>query len=95
MVSTINRFITEINGLGLPGGTTTSFVAKLNAAIDAFDASDLTTACASVGAFVNHVKALSGKKLTLAQANGLLAAAVQIRRYSDAAETCRGTGGPR
>ncbi|HET9846985.1 MAG TPA: HYR domain-containing protein [Candidatus Dormibacteraeota bacterium] len=63
------------NNLG-PGKSLTD---KLDATIAAFNASDQTTACATLQAFINEVQAQSGKKLLSDQATYLTSAANQIR----------------
>ena len=70
--STIEGFISEIEGLGLPRGTAHSLVAKLKNVLDGFDAGDRVTACAQPDAFAHHVRAQLGKKLTESQAKFLL-----------------------
>jgi hypothetical protein len=64
---------------GVRSGIIRSFDSKLMAALGALEAGDLTAACGSLGAFVNHVNAQTGKTLTPAQAQGLISAAVTIR----------------
>jgi hypothetical protein len=78
VIPTISGFISAVSGLGLAQGTANSLVAKLNAAVDAFTASDLATACTNIRNFNNQVEAQSGKKLTLTQADTLFAAAAQM-----------------
>jgi hypothetical protein len=48
-------------------------------AIVAGTSGDLTSACGNLGAFINQVQAQSGKKITVSQANELIAAAQQIK----------------
>jgi hypothetical protein len=66
-------------GFGLPGGIETSFVKKLEHALAALEAGDTATACSDLQDFVNHAEAQSGKKLTVAQANQIIAEALAIR----------------
>jgi probable HAF family extracellular repeat protein len=58
-----------------PNGIENAFVVKLQHAQDALAAGDPAGACADLGAFVNQTAAQSGKKLTVGQANELIAAA--------------------
>jgi uncharacterized membrane protein len=78
VVPTINTLIIGINGLGLPRGTATSLVTKLHDAIAAFNTGEVVTACRDMEAFISHVQALSGKKLTLGLAVDILETAAQI-----------------
>ena len=50
------------------------------AAIAAAKAGDLTSACGRLGAFISEVQAQVGKKISLSQANQMIAAANQIKR---------------
>lgn len=68
-----------VSGLGLPQGMTTALNTKLQAALDAYAAGDIATACASLNAFLNEVNAQAGKKLTVTQAAMLRAEAERIR----------------
>lgn len=72
----INYLIDLVYSFKLPQGTETSLITKLQHALD-----DITTgdACNDFTAFINEVNAQAGKKLTLEQANQLLAAANQIQ----------------
>lgn len=78
VVPAVSDLIGQIRALGLPDGTRASLVAKLNAAIAAFNVGELATTCMRVDDFINHVHAQSGKKITLDQAEGLLDATAQI-----------------
>ena len=66
--------------MGLPHGIETSLLSKLEAAEAALAAGDSGTACASLGAFVNEVRAQSGKKIPVADAQAAIAAAERIRQ---------------
>jgi len=79
VLSATNGLINQINALGLPNGTTTSLVAKLNDLITAFNTGDVATACADMTALSNEVNAQSGKKLTITEANDLLAVGAEIQ----------------
>jgi len=70
---------TLVESLNLGGGTSTSLTSKLDNAIDLFATGSTTTACNVVNAFVNQVKAQSGKKLTSDQADQIIADAERIR----------------
>lgn len=61
---------------GVGGG---SFSSQLNQAIAQLAAGQTQAACNDLTAFANHVKAQSGKQLTTAQANALLAQIAQIK----------------
>lgn len=68
-----------VEGMGLPDGTVTALNAKLRNALAAITAGDTAAACSALKDFINQVNALTGKKLTTAQANTLIAAAEAIR----------------
>jgi len=70
---------TTVDGLGLPAGTTTSLRTKLARALDAMSRGDVAAACNALADFISEVKAISGKKLTVAQAQALIAEANRIR----------------
>jgi FIMAH domain len=72
-----------VSGFGLPKGLTTALNAKLNAALAALDADDTAGACDSLQAFLNQVKAQTGKKLSSPQAHELTDAADDIRTQLD------------
>jgi len=65
----------DVTGAG-PGTSLRDKVKKIEADVAAGNKAD---ACADLTAFINAVKAQSGKKLTAAEANGLIADARQIR----------------
>jgi hypothetical protein len=56
-----------------------SKLANAQAALAAAQAGDLATACNLLDAFINDVKAQTGKKITLAEANQLILAADRIK----------------
>lgn len=68
-----------IDGFGLPRGLTNALGAKLDAALAALDAGNVTGACNNLQALINQANAQSGKKLTIAQANQIISAANAIR----------------
>jgi hypothetical protein len=68
-----------VSGLGLTKGLTTALNSKLNDALAALAADDTAGACDSLQAFLNQVKAQTGKKLTSDQAQQLTDAANDIR----------------
>jgi len=74
----ISTLITTVASFNLARGITNSLDAKLDAAeaiLAAARANDIGTACNQIGAFINAVQAQSGKALTVAQANQLIATA--------------------
>ncbi len=75
---TLQDIIDLIESFGLSKGTTTSLVAKLNAAATALAAGDTASARADIGSLISETKAQSGKKLTAAQASAIIADANQI-----------------
>jgi len=75
----IGSLIETVNSLDLKQGITTSLEAKLHAALNAAHANEKTTACNLMNAFINTVSAQSAKKITVDQANQLIAAAWQIK----------------
>jgi hypothetical protein len=68
-----------VSDLGLPKGMTTALNSSLGEARDAVARNDITTACNSLQAFLNKVRAQTGKKLTPEQAAELASEANQIR----------------
>ncbi len=68
-----------VGDYGLPAGTTTALRATLNVALSALAAGKTGVACQALQAFIKQVEALSGKKLTAAQADALIADAERIR----------------
>jgi alpha-D-ribose 1-methylphosphonate 5-triphosphate synthase subunit PhnG len=82
-VKAANAQITDLQksvaGLDLQEGTETSVQAKLAAALDALNAHDVVDACGSLGALINQISAQTGKKISLADAQALIATAQRIR----------------
>ena len=68
-----------VAGLDLKEGTETSVQAKLSAALDALNAHDVVDACGSLGALINQINAQTGKKISLSDAQALLATVQRIR----------------
>jgi hypothetical protein len=71
--------ISVVRSFGLEHGIATSFTSKLDAARAALRASQRQAACDSLKAFSSHARAQSGKKLTVPQANRIIADARRIR----------------
>ena len=81
-VAQLSNLISIVGNFNNPFGITNSLDTKLQNAIDALSAmkgGNASSACNSLGAFINEAQAQSGKKLTAAQANLLIASANQIR----------------
>ncbi len=78
-VTQITDLIDVTQTFNLPRGIENSLVVKLQAALAGLDA-DRSGACGSLGAFINHARAQSGKSLTVVQSDELSAAASQIRQ---------------
>jgi hypothetical protein len=62
----------------IPGGKQ-SFEDQLDNALTDVNAGNISSACVDLSDFINHVRAQSGKQLTVGQANQLISAAAQIR----------------
>ena len=75
----INDLIALVQSLGLHPGTANSLLVKLQGAASALDRGNLQAACGNLGDFLNEVNAQTGRKLTAAQANLLIAEATRIR----------------
>ena len=75
----VSNLITTVNSFGLPPAFQASFDTQLQAVQTDLTNHNSTQACRDLGAFINHVKAQSGKGLTVSQANQLLAAATNIQ----------------
>jgi predicted outer membrane repeat protein len=67
-----------VNGLPIAHGLKASLETQVHAVQADLQANNTTQACGDLGAFMHHVRAQAGKKLTTAQANQLLAAATNI-----------------
>jgi hypothetical protein len=69
----------SVAALDLQDGTETSVQAKLSAALDALNAHNVVDACGSLGALINQINAQTGKKISLADAQALIAVVQRIR----------------
>jgi hypothetical protein len=67
-----------VNAMGLASGRAQSLDAKLNAALAAIGRSQFKTAAAQLNAFLDEVRAQTGKSLTTAQAGVLTGAAQDL-----------------
>jgi hypothetical protein len=68
----------DVQRLALPQGIERSLLAKLAAAVRALDAGDQDGTCESLGAYIHQATALSGKKIDVAGAAGLIADAQAV-----------------
>ena len=75
----LDDLIALVNGLNIHQGIQNSLRAKLNAANAALAANDTATACTKLADFINECNAQSGKKLSVEQADELIARANEIR----------------
>jgi Putative Ig domain/VHL beta domain/Thrombospondin type 3 repeat len=73
----LGKLIADVQALTIENKN--GFLAKLQAARDLIAKGNNTAACGPIGAFISLAQAQSGKKLTLAQANGLIAQANAVR----------------
>ena len=71
----ISQILDLVSSSGLPRGEMTALQASLNAALTSFNAGDIPDAMGALTAFKNKVRAQAGVKLTIDQANQLMAAA--------------------
>jgi len=81
-VAQVANVINTVVTFNLQSGIENSLDAKLQnvlAALNAAQGGDVVGACGQLGAFINETTAQSGKKLTVAQSNALIAAAQRIR----------------
>lgn len=74
----IEPLTADVQRLALPQGIERSLLAKLAAAGRAVDAGDQDGTCDSLGAYIHQATALSGKKLDVAGAAGLIADAQAV-----------------
>ncbi len=70
----------RIEGFGLPRGTENGLTSKVRAALAALDRAKDAAACGSLGALANHARALRGRRLTPAQADGIVVEVGRIRQ---------------
>ena len=76
LLEALQELVAEIDAQSdIPDG----FAAKVDAALASLELGATEDACGSLGAFLNQVSALEGKKLTVEEANELTAAATEIR----------------
>lgn len=75
----IQNLIKKVESFGLSYGITNSLTVKLRHALDALNAGNTARACDNLAAFINHVSAQSGKKLTTEQATEIQTEAASIR----------------
>ena len=81
-VAQVANVINTVVTFNLQSGIENSLDTKLQNVIDALNSmsnNDVANACGKLSAFINEVAAQSSKKLTVAQANQLTAAALQIK----------------
>jgi hypothetical protein len=79
VIQAIDDLRERVASYGLQRGIGRSLDAKLEAALNAWQAGDSAGACSSLAAFLNDVRAQTGNKLSDAQAQQLSAAANDIR----------------
>jgi YVTN family beta-propeller protein len=77
--TTIADLIASVEALDLPHGIENSLLKKLTGAQKKLDAGHLHGACGKLGAFVNQVRAQSGKKIDADDADELIAEATAVR----------------
>jgi hypothetical protein len=77
--TTIADLIASVEALDLPHGIENSLLKKLTGAQKNLDAGHLHGACGKLGAFVNQVRAQSGKKIDADDADELIAEATAVR----------------
>jgi hypothetical protein len=75
----LGDLITAVTNLSAKEGTTMSLLAKLQTALARVQANDAASACGTLAAFINEVTAHSGKDISVADADALIAKATQIR----------------
>ena len=78
----VSALIARVQTFNLSQGIENSLDTKLQnvlAALSAARGGNASNVCGQMGAFINETQAQSGKKLTVAQADQLIAAAQQIR----------------
>ncbi|TMK55357.1 MAG: hypothetical protein E6G60_19750 [Actinobacteria bacterium] len=74
----IGGLIGDVKALGLPKGTQTSLLAKLDDAQAALKVGNTAAACSDLGSFISETSAQSGKKIAASDASALIAKAQQI-----------------
>ena len=83
----VDRLIRGVQRVELPRGIERSLVAKLDAVQRALDEGDQAAACDGLASFIRHTDALTGKKIALAPAVGLIADAEVMRETLGCAPT--------
>jgi probable HAF family extracellular repeat protein len=76
---TFGKLIDLLLSFDIHEGIENSLIVKLEHAEDSINAGDMGGACNELGAFMNEVNAQADKKLTMDQANQLLAGANQLK----------------
>ena len=79
VVDQIADLNTQLQLISPPPKLGSSLTGKLDAAAQAAQAGDVQAACGILQAFINEVQAQAGKKLSIADANLLIAKATQIQ----------------
>jgi hypothetical protein len=74
----IADLIIAVTNLSAKDGTSTSLLAKLQTALAHVQVND-ASACGTLAAFINEVTSHSGKDISVADADALIAKATQIR----------------
>jgi len=74
----IGGLIGDVQALGLPKGTQTSLLAKLDDAQAALKVGNTAAACSDLASFISETNAQSGKKIAASDASALIAKAQQI-----------------
>ncbi|HEX6052874.1 MAG TPA: S8 family serine peptidase, partial [Gemmatimonadaceae bacterium] len=77
-LAALRGLVNRIGTIGLRGNSASSYVGILNQAIAYLEAGDVSATQSQLKAFMNYVRAQSGKALTAAQADTLLLAATRI-----------------
>jgi hypothetical protein len=75
----LSDLITAVTNVSAKEGTRISLLAKLQTALALVQANDTAAACATLAAFINEVTSHSGKDISVADADALIAKATQIR----------------
>jgi hypothetical protein len=75
----IQNLMDMVESLGLPDGIENALVSKLKNALNAFDIGNYKASLNMISAFIAHVGALRGKKISYQQANELIASAIVLR----------------
>ena len=78
-VSMIGDLGSFVDGSSMPKGNATSIDSKLQLALDALAANQITSACSYLQDVINYTKAQSGKKITVAVASSIISQTTAIR----------------